>query len=206
MARRQLPNPPLAVVPSSCRPSLWGRPCCVCGFHLAVSELRAEDHGAMHLSPQAYDRSSNHYKFTGKERDTESGLDNFGARYYSSTQGRFMSPDWAAKPEAVPYSDLENPQSLNLYSYVGNNPLSVTDPDGHVWEWLQKLGNWLNGDGWINNRDLTEQRRSFLLERVHDDASADKVRNFTDKQVHDNYKCCKMQHARPRSWRGLRQP
>ena len=68
---------------------------------------------------------------TGKERDTESGLDYFGARYYASTMGRWMSPDWADKPEAVPYSDLENPQSLNLYGYVNNNPLSKADPDGH---------------------------------------------------------------------------
>jgi hypothetical protein len=42
-----------------------------------------------------------------------------------------MSPDWADKPEAVPYSDLSNPQSLNLYGYVNNNPLSRADADGH---------------------------------------------------------------------------
>lgn len=71
------------------------------------------------------------YLFTGKERDTESGLDYFGARYYASSMGRWMSPDWAEKPEAVPYSSLENPQSLNLYGYVGNNPLSHADADGH---------------------------------------------------------------------------
>jgi RHS repeat-associated protein len=35
----------------------------------------------------------NHYKFTGKERDTESGLDSFGKRFYASTMGRWMSPD-----------------------------------------------------------------------------------------------------------------
>jgi len=69
--------------------------------------------------------------FTGKERDTESGLDYFGARYYASTMGRWMSPDWADKPEAVPYSSLDNPQSLNLYGYVLNNPLSHADADGH---------------------------------------------------------------------------
>jgi len=74
----------------------------------------------------------NHYKFTGKERDTESGLDYFGARYYGSSMGRWMSPDWADKPEAVPYSSLDNPQSLNLYGYVLNNPLSKADPDGHA--------------------------------------------------------------------------
>lgn len=70
-------------------------------------------------------------RYTGKERDAESGLDFFGARYYGSTMGRWLSPDWAEKPEAVPYSSLDNPQSLNLYNYVGNNPLSKADADGH---------------------------------------------------------------------------
>jgi RHS repeat-associated protein len=68
---------------------------------------------------------------TGKERDTESGLDYFGARYYASNMGRWMSPDWSENPEAVPYSHLDNPQSLNLYGYVLNNPLSKPDLDGH---------------------------------------------------------------------------
>jgi hypothetical protein len=45
--------------------------------------------------------------------------------------GRFMSPDWAQDPEAVPYAFLRDPQTLNLYSYVSNNPLRHTDPDGH---------------------------------------------------------------------------
>jgi len=40
--------------------------------------------------------------FTGKERDTESGLDYFGARYYTSSMRRMMSPDWSFNPEAVP--------------------------------------------------------------------------------------------------------
>jgi RHS repeat-associated protein len=71
------------------------------------------------------------YKFTGKERDAESGLDMFGARYYGSSMGRFMTPDWATKPTAVPYAHYGNPQSLNLYSYVQNNPTTVGDPDGH---------------------------------------------------------------------------
>jgi RHS repeat-associated protein len=72
-----------------------------------------------------------HYKFTGKERDSESGLDMFGARYYGSSLARFMTPDWAAKPISVPYADFGNPQSLNLYSYVKNNPTTTRDLDGH---------------------------------------------------------------------------
>jgi RHS repeat-associated protein len=68
---------------------------------------------------------------TGKERDTESGNDYFGARYYSSAMGRFMSPDWAAKASPVPYATFGDPQSLNLYAYMRNNPLGGADPDGH---------------------------------------------------------------------------
>jgi RHS repeat-associated protein len=71
------------------------------------------------------------YKFTGKERDSESNLDDFGARYYASQYARFISPDWSEKPEPVPYASLAYPQSLNLFSYVQNNPLSRTDPNGH---------------------------------------------------------------------------
>ncbi len=68
---------------------------------------------------------------TGKERDTESGNDYFGARYYGSSMGRMLSPDWNDYPDTVPFADFSDPQSLNLYSYVGNNPLSGTDDDGH---------------------------------------------------------------------------
>ncbi len=68
---------------------------------------------------------------TGKERDTESGNDYFGARYYNSNTGRFLSPDWSAKEDPVPYASLANPQTLNLYAYVGNNPLDRVDVDGH---------------------------------------------------------------------------
>jgi RHS repeat-associated protein len=70
-------------------------------------------------------------RYTGKERDTESGNDYFEARYYSSAMGRFMSPDWSAKEEPVPYAKLDDPQTLNLYSYVQNNPLTREDADGH---------------------------------------------------------------------------
>jgi RHS repeat-associated protein len=77
------------------------------------------------------DPTENH--FTGKERDTESGNDYMFARYYNSATGRFLSPDWDAKSsDPVPYAKLDNPQSLNLYSYVVNNPMALTDNDGHA--------------------------------------------------------------------------
>lgn len=76
-------------------------------------------------------------QFTGKERDAESCaagmcLDNFGARFDASSLGRFMTPDWSVKPVTVAYANFGNPQSLNLYSYVENNPTTLRDPDGHV--------------------------------------------------------------------------
>src|SRR6185437_386183 len=66
--------------------------------------------------------STNHL-FTGKERDAESGLDNFGARYDASSMGRFMSVDEGDL-------HIENPQSFNRYAYTLNNPLVYVDPDG----------------------------------------------------------------------------
>ena len=45
--------------------------------------------------------------------------------------GRFLTPDWRDEPEGVPYADPTNPQSLNLYSYTHNNPLTYIDGGGH---------------------------------------------------------------------------
>ena len=83
-------------------------------------------------------------QFTSKERDVDTGLDYFLARYYSPTQGRFSSPDdfkggadelgilGSGHPEkqALFYADITNPQSLNKYHYCLNNPLRYVDPDG----------------------------------------------------------------------------
>jgi RHS repeat-associated protein len=80
---------------------------------------------------QFVNNDSNDYKFTGKERDIETGLDYFGARYYSNGLGRWVSADWSATPAPVPYANFGDPQSLNLYGFVGGNPASKADPDGH---------------------------------------------------------------------------
>jgi RHS repeat-associated protein len=66
-------------------------------------------------------------RFTGKERDAETGLDYFGLRYMSPAQGRFTTPD----PNGAGAS-LFDPQSWNAYSYVNNRPLTHIDPDGDV--------------------------------------------------------------------------
>jgi RHS repeat-associated protein len=66
------------------------------------------------------------YFIADKEHDTESTNDYFGARYYvSNIAGRFLTPDDGSD------QDPSDPQSWNLYSYVQNNPLANTDPDGH---------------------------------------------------------------------------
>ena len=74
-------------------------------------------------------RGQDTLRYTGKERDPESGLDYFGARYYASRVGRFTTPD---EPEND--FDLTAPQSLNRYVYARNNPLRYTDPDGRAIE------------------------------------------------------------------------
>ncbi len=88
--------------------------------------------------------ASSAHKFTGKERDSESGLDNFGARYDSSQYGRFMTPD-----PGNAGADPTNPQSWNMYSYVLNNPLSYIDPTGMDCVYLnddESAGTVLRGD------------------------------------------------------------
>lgn len=65
-------------------------------------------------------------RFTGQERDSETGLDFFDARYFGAALGRFTSPD-----DPFAGQDPTDPQSWNLYSYGLNNPLRYTDPDGH---------------------------------------------------------------------------
>lgn len=92
--------------------------------------------------PQSNDILSQ--KFTGKERDAETGLDYFGARYLSGAQGRFTSPDQfpggivdaftgepIEVPGPLPYANINDPQTLKKYVYVRNNPLRYVDPDGH---------------------------------------------------------------------------
>jgi RHS repeat-associated protein len=73
----------------------------------------------------ATETSTNNYKFTRKERDTESGLDYFTARYDASFLGRFTSPD----PDNAGAKE-EDPQTWNAYSYVRDSPLILTDPTG----------------------------------------------------------------------------
>ena len=74
---------------------------------------------------QFTNNDSNHYKFTGKERDSETGLDYFGARYYSNALGRWVSAD-----PFMASARVSEPQTWNRYSYVHSNPLAFIDPTG----------------------------------------------------------------------------
>jgi RHS repeat-associated protein len=65
------------------------------------------------------------HHFIGQERDSESGNDYFGARYYASSMGRWLSPE-----ESLDGAIMELPQIWNKYSYEYNRPLYGTDPDG----------------------------------------------------------------------------
>jgi RHS repeat-associated protein len=69
-------------------------------------------------------------QFTQKERDNETGLDYFGARYYASAQGRFTGNE----PYLIEEKKFTNPQLWNMYAYVGNNPLKFVDPTGTILE------------------------------------------------------------------------
>jgi len=101
-------------------------------------------------------------QFTGKERDAETGLDYFEARYYGSVYGRFTSPDeFTGGPDELYdfadnagdnpllYAEQGEPQSLNKYQYCYNNPLVYTDIDGHKgWDLLKtglEIASWVPG-------------------------------------------------------------
>ncbi|HXW63059.1 MAG TPA: RHS repeat-associated core domain-containing protein, partial [Candidatus Acidoferrales bacterium] len=101
---------------------------------------------------------SQNYKFTGKERDSESGLDNFGARYKSPSAGRFVGPD----PAGLLAVSLKNPQTWNLYTYAMNNPLRYTDP----------TGKYTCADD--NNKCQTDQDKAFEGARQRDLQSNDR--------------------------------
>lgn len=110
---------------------------------------------------QGYIADSVRQKFTGKLRDVETGLDYFGARYYSSATGRFTSPDSLG-------GDSINPQTLNLYIYVLNNPLASVDPTGHFANpdgALDKLNGWADDkeegfNRWIEEVDARQEGKN----------------------------------------------
>ena len=103
--------------------------------YLPFGEQIPADLGRADITGYSEDAGNKH-KFTGKERDGENGLDYFGARYLSGAQGRFTSVD----PDFVVREHVVDPQQWNRYSYVRNNPLKYTDPDGRVLDTILDVG------------------------------------------------------------------
>ena len=108
------------------------------------------------------------HKFTGKERDAETGLDFFGARYFSGAQGRFTSPD----PKMFPH-DITDPQSWNKYSYTRNNPLRFTDPNGEdFWDYVVGAANAFGSDNALGAGRATSGNSDFKTGQAIGDAVA----------------------------------
>ena len=99
-------------------------------------------------------------RFTGKERDAETGLDYFGARYFASAQGRFSSPD----PLLGSANPLD-PQSWNRYTYGLNNPLRYIDPLG-LYEWDTTLGGSATDDEL--RKQLSKKDANKIIDRRND--------------------------------------
>jgi len=85
------------------------------------------------------------YRFTGQRREGTIGLYDYGARFYDPALGRFLSAD-----TVVPKPG--NPQALNRYAYVLNNPLKYTDPTGH----------WVNQDWKESDRDIEKRKGNWV--------------------------------------------
>jgi RHS repeat-associated protein len=132
-------------------------------------------------------------KFTIKERDNETGLDYFRARYYANVQGRYTSVD----PENFQaMRNTSRPQSWNAYSYVNNNPLRSNDPTGLFLEadpdLLQKFNNWRKYGLWMTDAEIhaaAEEARRLITEnfRVTDPVTKDvcppDLRGLSDVEV-----------------------
>ena len=120
--------------------------------------------------PRAGGCAGTNYPFlTQKERDIETGLDYFLARYYSNLLGRFTSID---PDNAQGRENLNDPQGWNAYSYVGNNPLTRTDPDGRLInlqdnETWQRLRNW-----WYYERPVTDAQLKKEIQQKRDELKA----------------------------------
>lgn len=119
--------------------------------HLGSSSLTTNSFGNMTERTEYYPYGSvaatasnqdigNHYKFTGKEADAENNLQYFGARYYDNRVGKFTSIDPALFDQGHLQQVLEDPQSLNGYTYARNNPIILIDPDGNFWHILIGAG------------------------------------------------------------------
>jgi RHS repeat-associated protein len=138
-------------------------------------------------------------QFTAKERDIETGLDYFGARYYGSSFGRFSGADpYDINIERQNIDDrdegdrllqeyLEQPQHWNRYTYALNNPLKFIDPDGLDPEQFDEYKRTLLGkDITIKiSREFDEKQRSAILNQI--DAAINKINDGIQEGLKEAY-------------------
>lgn len=159
----------IAVLPAGSNPMYYSED------FLGSSRVLVQSNGALcydaDFTPYGGERAytatcSQNYKFQGKERDTETQNDDFGAREYTWRFGRWLSSDWSATPVPVAYANLSNPQTLNLYAMVTDDPESFADLDGHTEEPLGILN-------LINNVEETAQQTiDAIVQPLIDSATA----------------------------------
>jgi RHS repeat-associated protein len=145
-----------------------GDPCGVALDAIVVEKLEAVSSGA---------GGGVRLLFTGKERDWETGLDYFGARYFSGAQGRFTSVD-----PSMLSTVLANPQSWNRYTYALNNPLRYVDPNGELWA---ASGDANNPYSWVDECQKNQTCHATVAAnvggnlRVYGSANAQAITNYT---------------------------
>jgi RHS repeat-associated protein len=132
---------------------------------LCLASMEAKSNTASGM-PVCLWRNGIRSRSSGKERDAESGLDYFGARYLSAAQGRWTSPD-------RPFADQHpgNPQSWNLYVYVSNNPLNKIDPNGEADYFIFLPEGAANLNDWKNLQNKVNSSKSDHME-IYDDPRA----------------------------------
>ncbi len=129
--------------------------------------------------------------FTGQRLDN-TGLYYYGARYYDPIIGRFISPDTIVQ-------NRYNPQALNPYSYVLNNPLKYTDPTGNfaifllgipLYYWIAAGGlavayagylNWANSQDW----DIVWSKSSTNPKDLEKEKARREQKEEADRRIHD---------------------
>ncbi|HEX7288579.1 MAG TPA: RHS repeat-associated core domain-containing protein [Candidatus Angelobacter sp.] len=138
------------------------------------------------------------YKFTGKERDAESGLDYFGARLYANQWGRFIQPD--PSPLGIAIGD---PQSWDLYSYVHNRPLNAVDKHGN-WktelhaDWVRLALNGFLSAGEINRL----ANRQYIADSKPNQTPS---KSYTHAMRDGTNKNETLEEAKDRIWNHVRQ-
>jgi RHS repeat-associated protein len=109
---------------------------------------------------------NNNKRFTSYDRSAQTGLDYAVNRTYDSKQGRFTQVD----PIGMQAASLASPQTLNLYTYCGNDPINYTDPSGlffgRLFKWIKKSHQMVNDSRCRRRRNFNSCWYSFRCRRL----------------------------------------